>query len=157
MIEPTPPGLEYLLSTTGLLPHALDLGDTGRGRRLVVPIPEGGRFEGPRMSGRMLSGAADVQLVRPDGVVELRAHGVLETDDGVRILYRNEGIRWMPPETAEAMAQGRPFDPATIYARAIPSFEAPSDSAYAWLNRSLFVSVPSRRGQEIRLDVWRLA
>ncbi|MDB5682546.1 MAG: hypothetical protein JWM75_244 [Sphingomonas bacterium] len=151
-----PPGLELLFVARGTLGAPIALGRVPGGERIIVPVPAGGRFEGPLMSGRMLDGAADVQLVRDDGVVELEAHGVLETDDGVRILYRNSGIRWFPDEVAAAMREGRPFDPALVYSRAAPRFEAPADSAYAWLNRSLFLSIPARDGAGIKLTVWRV-
>lgn len=121
-----------------------------------MPVLPGGRFEGPRLSGRMLEGAADVQRVREDGVVELEAHGVLETDDGVRILYRNSGLRWFPEVVAAAIRDGRPFDPAQVYSRAAPRFEAPTDSPYTWLNRALFLSVPARDGAGIKLTVWQV-
>lgn len=132
------------------------MGARRRGERTVVPVVAGGRFEGPRLSGRMLEGATDVQRVREDGVVELEAHGVLETDDGVRILYRNTGLRWFPQDVAAAMREGRPFDPARVYSRATPRFEAPMDSPYAWLNHALFLSVPARDGAGIKLTVWQV-
>ncbi|MFC0295935.1 DUF3237 family protein [Geobacillus jurassicus] len=35
------------------------------------------------MRGKVLPGGADYQLIRKDGVAELLAHYVIETDDGV--------------------------------------------------------------------------
>lgn len=49
-----------------------DLGDTPRGRRRIVGIT-GGRFSGERLSGRVLPGGADWQLIRADGVADLDA------------------------------------------------------------------------------------
>jgi hypothetical protein len=151
-----PPGLELLLVARGQLAAPLQLGRTPMGERTVVPVLPGGRFEGPRLAGRMLEGAADVQRVRPDGVVELEAHGILETDDGVRILYRNVGIRWFTPEAEQALREGRAPDPGGVYSRAIPKFEAPMDSPYAWLNKALFLSAPARDAEGIRLTVWQV-
>lgn len=155
-VDEVPPGLELLFTARGQLGAPIALGRTPSGERTVVPVVAGGRFEGPRLSGRMLEGAADVQRVREDGVVELEAHGVLETDDGVRILYRNFGLRWFPEDVAAAMREGRPFDPSRVYSRAAPRFEAPMDSPYAWLNRALFISVPARDGAGIKLTVWQV-
>jgi len=154
--DEVPPGLEFLFTARGQLGAPIPIGRTPAGERTVAPVVAGGRFEGPRLSGRMLEGAADVQRVREDGVVELEAHGVLETDDGVRILYRNSGLRWFPEEVAAAMREGRPFDPARVYSRAAPRFEAPMDSPYAWLNRALFLSTPARDGAGIKLTVWQV-
>jgi len=151
-----PPGLELVFVARGQLGNPIQLGRTPAGERTIVPILAGGRFEGPRLSGRMIEGAADIQRVREDGVVELEAHGVLETDDGVRILYCNSGLRWFPEEVAAAIRGGRPFDPAQVYSRAVPRFEAPTNSAYAWLNRALFLSVPARDSVGIKLTVWQV-
>ena len=50
-----------------------ELGETPQGRRRIIGIT-GGRFCGERLSGRVLPGGADWQLVRADGVADLDAH-----------------------------------------------------------------------------------
>ena len=57
-------------------------GQTPHGERRVVDIL-GGRVEGPRLQGRILPGA-DWQIVRGDGVTDLKARYGIETDDGAR-------------------------------------------------------------------------
>ena len=49
-----------------------DLGDTPQGRRRIIGIT-GGRFSGERLSGRVLPGGADWQVIRADGVADLDA------------------------------------------------------------------------------------
>src|ERR1043166_8931483 len=79
-------------------------GQTPYGERRVVDIL-GGRVEGPRLQGRILSGA-DWQIVRSDGVTDLKARYGIETDDGGRILVRSDGLRHGPPEVIAALARG---------------------------------------------------
>ena len=55
-----------------------ELGDTPQGRRRIIGIT-GGRFSGERLSGRVLPGGADWQVIRADGVADLDARYTLET------------------------------------------------------------------------------
>jgi hypothetical protein len=102
------------------------IGDSKQGRRQLIPIT-GGDFSGPNIKGKVLPGGADWQLVRPDGVLEIEARYTIQTEDGVNIGVRNRGIALYPP-----VAQ-------TVYVRTVPEFEAPADSDYAWLNKTIFV------------------
>ena len=101
----------------------------------------------------MLPGGADWQLVRADGVLEIDARYTLRTDDGHAISVYNRGIVASHPDDA---------DPArsTLYVRTTPSFEAPNESPYAWLNRSIFVgTLQSIRGPgtiNVRVSVFRV-
>ena len=54
-------------------------GQTPYGERRVIDIL-GGRVEGPRLQGRILPGA-DWQIVRGDGVTDLKARYGIETDE----------------------------------------------------------------------------
>ena len=62
------------------------------GERRFIPVT-GGSFSGERISGRVLSGGADCQLIRPDGAAELDVRVALEVDDGAIILMKGLGIR----------------------------------------------------------------
>ena len=68
------------------------LGATPYGERRIINIL-GGSVEGPRLRGRILPGGADWQIVRADGVVDLRARYTVETDSGGLILVNSEGYR----------------------------------------------------------------
>ena len=96
-------------------------GQTPYGERRVVDIL-GGRVEGQRLQGRILPGA-DWQIVRGDGVTDLKARYGIETDAGARILVRSNGLRHGPPEVIAALARGEPIDPARYYFRAAMRFE----------------------------------
>jgi hypothetical protein len=131
-----------------------ELGVTPRGRRRIVPI-SGGRFQGERLSGRVLPGGADWQLVRPDGVACLDARYTLETEDGALVYVRNEGLRHGPADVIEELARGATVDPASYYMRTVPHFET-GDARYAWLNRIVCVATGARRATAVELQVFEV-
>lgn len=137
-----------------MLAPAQELGDTPQGRRRIVPI-SGGSFRGERLSGRVLPGGADWQLIRPDGVAQLEARYTLETADGVLIYVRNDGYRHGPAQVMRELAAGTPVDPSTYYMRTTPRFET-ADARYAWLNRIVCVADGARRAAAVELDVFEV-
>ena len=131
-----------------------DLGAAPHGRRRIVPIL-GGRVTGPRLEADVVPGGADWQYVRADGVVELEARYSLLTRDGIEIAVVNRGLRRAPPEVMERMSRGELVDPARVYCRTMPVFEAPA-GAYAWLNRSVFVATAARLPDKVRIMVFEV-
>lgn len=131
-----------------------DLGETPLGRRRIIGIT-GGRFDGPRLSGRILPGGADWQLIRSDGVAWLDARYTLETGDGALIYVNNKGYRHGPKEVIERLARGEDVDPALYYMRTTPWFES-SAPAYAWLNRAVCVGTGARRAAGVELDFFEI-
>lgn len=110
----------------------------------MVPIL-GGRFEaGPGvagLSGTVLAGGADRQLVRPDGVKELDALYEMQTDGGDIRTIRNRVI------VDEARQPAR-------YAMSVISIKAPT-GAFDWLDRRLIVGTlqsarPQRQAVVVR-------
>src|SRR5687767_8301336 len=99
-----------------------ELGDTPLGRRRIIGI-RGGHFSGARLSGRVLAGGADWQVIRTDGVADLEARYTLQTADGALIYVENRGYRHGPKEILERLAAGEPVDPARYYMRTTPRFE----------------------------------
>jgi hypothetical protein len=121
------------------------LGSGPHGLRRIVPIT-GGTVTGPRLQGKVIPGGADWQVVRPaDDVLEIEAKYTLESHDGVRIMVTNRGFRRGPKEVIDRLARGEKVDPALYYFRTTAQFEAPTGSAYAWLNQSVFVGVAERQ------------
>ena len=131
-----------------------ELGDTPQGRRRIIGIT-GGRFTGERLSGRVLPGGADWQVIRSDGVADLDARYTLETEDGARIYVRNRGLRHGPAEVIKRLAAGEAVDPKTYYMRTTPSFET-GDARYAWLNRMVCVATGARRAAAVELEVFEI-
>lgn len=124
------------------------------GARRVIPIT-GGEAKGPRLRGRILDAGADFQILRPDGVTELEARYVLETDDGVRIYIENRGLRHGPAEAMEKLRRGEAVDPSLIYFRTTPRFET-AVPHYQWLTRHVFVGDGARFPDRVELAVYQL-
>ncbi len=148
------PGLKLLFEATGQVSPPRVLGEKNGSRRQVVPIAPGGPFQGERIRGKMVSGF-DWQWVRPDGVTEVEASYLLETDDGVLIECRNTGLRHGPSEVMARMAQGEDVGPSEYYFRATPVFTAP-EGKYDWLNRALFLSTGARYPDGVRLRFYEV-
>jgi hypothetical protein len=130
------------------------LGATPHGRRRIVPIL-GGTVRGPRIEAGVLPGGADWQRVRGDGVVELVARYTIRTRDGAEIAVVNRGLRRAAPEVMERMARGEAVDPALVYCRTTPQFEAPT-GPYDWLNRSMFVGSATRFPDKVHIAVFEI-
>lgn len=118
---------EFAFEIRAELAPAITLGKTSDGERLSIPIT-GGTFAGPAIRGEILPGGADYQLVRPDGVRELRAVYMIRTDDGALINVINEGIIVAPE-----------LNNGESYIMTTPQFRAPVGK-YDWLNRNVFLS-----------------
>jgi hypothetical protein len=146
--------LQPLLKIEITLAPPQELGDTPMGRRRIIGIT-GGQFRGERLSGRVLPGGADWQVIRSDGVADLDARYTLETSDGALIYVRNRGLRHGPPEVLKKLLSGETVDPSLYYMRTSPSFET-GDSRYAWLNRIICVATGARRAAAVELEVFEV-
>ena len=143
-----------LLRAEIALAPAQELGATPQGRRRIIPIT-GGSFSGERLSGKVLPGGADWQVVRDDGVAQLEARYTLETSDGALIYVRNEGYRHGPAEVLKKIAAGEPVDPSLYYMRSTPRFET-GDSRYAWLNRIVCVGTGARHAAKVEFEMYEV-
>jgi hypothetical protein len=146
--------LEKLFRAEIALAPPQELGDTPQGRRRIIGIT-GGRFSGERLSGRVLPGGADWQVIRADGVADLDARYTLETSDGALIYVRNRGLRHGPAEVLKKLSLGQEVDPSLYYMRTAPSFET-GDARYAWLNRLVCVATGARRAAAVELEVFEI-
>ena len=145
---------EFLCKIEVFLEPARELGDTPLGRRRIIGIT-GGKFSGPRLSGKVLPGGADWQLIRADGVACLDARYTLQTGDGALIYVNNKGYRHGAKEILERLARGEEVDPALYYMRATPWFET-SAPQFAWLNRTICVATGARRAAAVELDFYEV-
>ncbi len=100
------------------------VGQSKNGHRNIIPIM-GGSFQGPDIRGEVLPLGEDWQLVRPDGVTELYARYLLQTHDGYLIQVIN---RVLSHNTD-----------GELYRRSVIDLEAPVDSPYDYLNKSIFL------------------
>jgi len=140
---PTPLSSRFAFEAAVSVATPLVVGPGSHGLRRVVPIT-GGTVKGPQLTGRVVPGGADWQVVRPDGVLAIEAKYTLESHDGVLIMVTNRGLRRGPPAVIEKLSRGEPVAPSEYYFRTTAEFEAPTESTYAWLNRSVFVGVAER-------------
>ncbi|HXZ23091.1 MAG TPA: DUF3237 domain-containing protein [Pseudolabrys sp.] len=130
------------------------LGRTPYGERRVIGIL-GGTVRGAKLSGRILPGGADWQIIRSDGAADIKARYTIETDAGALVMVTSEGLRHGPPEVIARLARGDNVDPALYYFRTVMRFET-SDPAVDWLNRILALARGQREARAVRLDVYEV-
>jgi hypothetical protein len=148
------PSLRFLYASEIFVDNPLNLGLSPYGERRIINII-GGAFAGPRLSGRVLPGGADWQILRKDGITELVARYTLETDDGVLIYVLNRGLRHGPKEVMERLAAGETVDPVQYYFRTTPVFETGS-LKYAWLNGIVSVATGERHADQVLITVYEV-
>lgn len=146
--------VQPIFSVHAELAEILHFGRTPYGDRRVIDI-RGGWVDGPKLKGRVLPGGADWQIVRADGVADLRARYSIETETGARILVTSEGLRHGPPEVMEKLARGESIDPKLYYFRTAMRFET-ADPSVDWLNRILALAHGRREPRAVRLDVYEV-
>jgi hypothetical protein len=120
--DPPKPQLEQMFRASVAVAAPRSLGRTPLGERRIVDIL-GGEVTGAKLSGRILPGGADWQIVREDGTAVLEARYTIEAQDGALIYVRNFGYRHGAPDLLIRVARGEDVDPATYYFRSAPVFE----------------------------------
>jgi hypothetical protein len=112
---------EILIMENVTLGASQRVGASKRGIRNIIPIT-GGTVSG-RVSGRVLMGGADYQILTPP--VTIDAHYLWQTDDGEIIIVRNGGT----------------------FGALVPTFETRVDGPYAYLNTGSYLSSNPGPGQ----------
>jgi hypothetical protein len=130
------------------------LGNTPYGERRIINI-QGGTVEGPKLTGKVLPGGADWQIVRADGVVHLQARYTIETEAGGQILVDAEGYRHGPPEVMARLSRDETVDPQLYYFRTFMRFET-ADPAASWLNLILAIGRGARMKGAVRIEVFEV-
>ena len=153
------PRLELTLEVRVQVGAPIELGTVGHGRRRIVPIL-GGTCEGREshrnlLTGRVLPGGADWQLIHPDGLTEADARYTLETDRGHLVYVQNRGLRHAPPEIMKKLLAGEAVDPALVYFCSTPTFETSSPELQS-LTRAIFVGVGERHPSEVMIRFWKV-
>jgi len=144
-------GSQPIFTIDAELEAVVTVGRMPYGERRLVAIT-GGRVTGPKLSGRILPGGADWQIIRGDGAADIQARYIIEADGGGRILVDSKGLRHGPPEVLEKLARGEKVDPALYYFRTAMRFET-ADPALDWLNRVLAIAKGERLARAVRLEV----
>lgn len=131
-----------------------EIGSTPHGLRRVINIT-GGWFDGPNMSGEILPGGSDWQLIRDDGVVNLESRYMLQTGDGALIFVMNKGVRVANPEISAKLDAGEDVDPSLYRFRTTPTFETGAQD-YMWLNSVVAVASAARRPRGAEIAVFEV-
>ena len=113
----------------------------GGTRRIGVVF--GGSFDGERLSGEVLDGGNDWQLVRQDRATTLDVRIALRTTDGALIGMTYRGLRHGPADVIARIEDGEVVDPESYYFRIAPFFETAAPR-YAWLNGVVGVGIGHR-------------
>ena len=157
MTLPTPT-LEPIADLTVFVATPIEAGQvTGlnsRGRRRIIPIT-GGKVTG-KLSGTVLPGGADFQMVVSDTCADLDARYLLRLENGEHVFVMNRALRRGSVEDIARLVRGEPVDPAAIYFRCAPTFEV-SSPALAWLTESLFVGTGARFPDRVEMRFFRVA
>ncbi len=136
----TAPVMTHVFTLEVELLSPVVVSDTSSGQRLFIPIV-GGTANGPRLTGRVLPGGGDWAVERASGEMDIHAHYLIQTDDGVVIEVDNRG-HW----------RERPDD--MPYFVTAPVFST-HDSRYRWLSRGVFVGMAHEvDGTQIVIDVY---
>ena len=152
---PEPPGLEFAFEVRAQVADPLVVGELPAGTRRIIDIL-GGTVEGPGISGTILPGGADWQMIRrEDGFTDVDARYTIETDTVSIIYVQNIGIRHAPPEVMQRLNAGEEVDQSEIYFRAVPKFET-GDPELDWLMRSIFVCTGERYPNGVIIRFYRL-
>jgi len=130
------PVLELYVTLT----DKVTVGKADDGDRYIVPI-SGGYFIGKNgISGDVMPGGADWQVVRSDGIKNITAIYSIKEKDGTVIVVDNRGM--------VANIEGE------RYAHTVPKFHAP-EGEHDWLNERMFsgtiTSIKSPRAVVIRV------
>jgi hypothetical protein len=118
------------------------LGQTPGYDRRIAEIA-GGRFEGEKLRGKILSGGNDWQSLRADGATTIDVRLVMETEDQQLISMKYAGMRHGPKEVLDRIGRGEKVSPTEYYMRVTCSFETSSEK-YDWLNRVVSVAYGHR-------------
>jgi hypothetical protein len=146
------PDLRHVFDARIDVAEPWELGSTPVGQRRVIAIL-GGRIEGGDVSGVVLPGGADYQVIAPNGLTHLHARYCVQTDEGERIYVENVGLRFGPAEALERIRLGQAVDPSQIYFRTTPRFETTSPRL-AWMTTTLFLATGARTPDQVLLSVF---
>jgi len=134
--------------------NILDFGPAPFGHRRVVNLL-GGTVSGAKLSGRIVPGGADWQIMAADGALDIHARYTIESDAGALIQVDSRGVRNGPPDVMARLGRGEDVDPALYYFRTVMRFETAHPSAM-WLNRILALAKGAREKNAVKLDVYEV-
>ena len=118
------------------------VGATPNGFRRIALV-SGGQVTGERLRGKVLDGANDWQVRRPDTSLTLDIRITIETDRGALVTMTTGGLRRGTADVIDRLDRGEIVDPASYYFRIAPTFET-ADADLDWLNGILAIGLGHR-------------
>jgi muconolactone delta-isomerase len=147
------PRLSLIYRLEATLGQPLDLGETAEGHRRIVPLT-GGTFSGPELSGKLVPGAsADWQRLLPDGTAIPDLRYTLQTDAGVPLYIRAQGVRHGSPEVLARLGRGENVDASEYTFRTSTQIETAA-AELDWLNKGVFISVGGRQAAGVIYETY---
>lgn len=147
------PSLARVMTIDVEVGDPIDVGETGKGHRLVIPIT-GGSVSG-KVSGTVLDAGADYQLFRLERPTKVDARYAFETDDGSAVYVRNEGLVHASADLGRELFSGEGVDSVGFYFRTNPTFET-DDPDLSWLTEHLFVATVTSQPGGVRVIAYRV-
>ena len=145
-----PPQLIHAIELTATVGAPIEVSPSRRLIRIT-----GGEALGPKIHGKILDGGTDYQFIRPDGVAELQARYVIQTNSGDLIYVENNALRHGSPEAMEKLKRGEPVDPAAIYFRGAVRMETAAPDLQ-WLTKHLFIALGRRFPAHVEISVFQV-
>ncbi len=123
---------------------AAQIGRTPEGHRTIATI-KGGRFEGERLSGKVLPGGADWVRLRADGTMMIDVRLILHTNDDALIYLTYQGRFSGAAGAMSQLAQGKMLEPGSYSLVTVAKFEC-GNERYTWLNDVIAVGIGQQSG-----------
>ena len=156
------PALQHVLDLIVYVAAPIEAGQVvglnSRGKRRIIPIT-GGAVSG-QLTGKVLPGGADFQIVVSETTADLDARYMIELDQGdhigEHIFVQNKALRRGSAADIAKLVRGETVPSEAIYFRCVPTFEV-SSPALEWLTQSIFVGTGARFPDRVQLSIFRLA
>ncbi len=146
------PELEWAFSVRVEVDPAIEQGEIDGGVSRFIPIT-GGEVYGPRLTGTVLPGGGDWQVIRKGGLSDIEARYFLKAEYGTVIEVHNPGVRVADEATIEKLRIGEPVPQDSYYFRTQPRFRV-ADGTHQWLERQVFVARGVRFPDRVIIDFY---
>ena len=152
------PELRHIFTVSVSVGKPIVVGQDDRaGRRQLIEVTggevAGPGFDGAGLSGQVLPGGVDSQVIRPDGRCELSARYGVRLSDGSSFYIENNGIRTVPPEYVSTVLAGGFVDPSLYYFVTTPGFEV-YDERLDWLKNHVFLCSATRTPDRVEIEYY---
>ena len=107
------------------------------------------------ISGIVLPGGVDSQIIRINGRCDLSARYACRLDDGRSFYIENNGMRTVPAECVKDVLAGKFIDPSLYYFVTTPQFEV-YDKSLRWMENYVFTCKAKRTPEAVEITYFIL-